>query len=159
MKFDKIIKKSYFLLEQDEQGNMPPTPSVGGQGAPSSSGDAKVAVAGLEKVGKKMGDQIENAEDELFTMSKNLIKVFNQVLKVDNIDLNDHPNLKQILDKLKLAKLNIENKYPNINNKDSKLKFEDFDLSQPLFEDLLIKYNMSPALLKRLDWGYITQRI
>ena len=100
MKFDKIIKKSYFLLEQDEQGNMPPTPSVGGQGAPSSSGDAKVAVAGLEKVGKKMGDQIENAEDELFTMSKNLIKVFNQVLKVDNIDLNDHPNLKQILDKL-----------------------------------------------------------
>ena len=100
MKFDKIIKKSYFLLEQDEQGNMPPTPSVKGQGAPSSSGDAKVAVAGLEKVGKKMGDQIENAEDELFTMSKNLIKVFNQVLKVDNIDLNDHPNLKQILDKL-----------------------------------------------------------
>jgi hypothetical protein len=100
MKFDKIIRRSYFLLEQDEQGNMPPTPSAGGQGAPASSGDSKVAVAGLEKVGKKLEDQVENAEDQLFTMSKDLISVFNQVLKVDNIDLNDHPNLKKIIDSL-----------------------------------------------------------
>ena len=33
-------------------------------------------------------------------MSKDLISVFNQVLKVDNIDLNDHPNLKKIIDSL-----------------------------------------------------------
>jgi hypothetical protein len=101
MKFDKIIRRSYFLLEQDEQAGQQP-PAAGGAPAPAA-GDTKEAAAGLDKLGKKMGDQVENAEDELFSMSKDLVRVFGQAMQADNLQLNDYPNLKQILDKLNNA--------------------------------------------------------
>jgi hypothetical protein len=105
MKFDKIIRRSYFLLEADDQtGQQPP---AGGAPAPipaaGGGGDAKEAAAGLDKLGKKMGDQVESAEDELFKMSKDLVRVISQAMQTDRLQLNDHPNLKQILDKLNNA--------------------------------------------------------
>jgi len=102
MKFDSIIRKSYFLLEQDEQAAQ--QPPAGGAPAPAAGGgDAKEAAAGLDKLGKKLGDQVESAEDQLFKMSKDLVRVVNQAMLTDKIQLNDHPNLKQILDKLNSA--------------------------------------------------------
>lgn len=105
MKFDKIIRRSYFLLEADDQtGQQPPA-----GGAPAaipaagSGGAAKEAAAGLDKLGKKLGDQVESAEDKLFKMSKDLVRVVSQAIQTDKIQLNDHPNLKQILDKLSNA--------------------------------------------------------
>jgi TolA-binding protein len=102
MKFDSLIRKSYFLLEQDEQiGQQPP---AGGAPAPAGGGgDAKEAAAGLDKLGKKLGDQVESAEDQLFKMSRDLVRVVNQAMQTDRIQLDDHPNLKQILDKLNSA--------------------------------------------------------
>ena len=103
MRFDSIIRKSYFLLEQDEQAAQ--QPPAGGAPAPAAGGggDAKEAAAGLDKLGKKLGDQVESAEDQLFKMSKDLVRVVNQAMQTDRIQLNDHPNLKQILDKLNSA--------------------------------------------------------
>jgi hypothetical protein len=95
MKFDKFIRKTYTLLEQDQQQG-PAQPSQ--QGADPSEVSSEV-----EKVGKKMASQVETAEDELYGMSKDLIKVVVQALQADSLNLNDHPNLKQIIDKLNQA--------------------------------------------------------
>lgn len=99
MKFDKFIRKTYTLLEQDEQQGATQPPQQGNSGGANPS-DVSSEV---EKVGKKMGDQVETAEDELFSMSKDLVKVMSQALQADNVNLNDHPNLKQIVDKLNQA--------------------------------------------------------
>ena len=99
MKFDKFIRKTYTLLEQDEQQGAAKPPQQGNTGGANPS-DVSSEV---EKVGKKMGDQVETAEDELFSMSKDLVKVMSQALQADNVNLNDHPNLKQIVDKLNQA--------------------------------------------------------
>lgn len=99
MKFDKFIRKTYTLLEQDEQQGGNPAPQQGSSGG----ADPTEVSAEVEKVGKKMGSQVETAEEELYSMSKNLVKVMGQALQADNIDLNDHPNLKQIIDKLNQA--------------------------------------------------------
>lgn len=99
MKFDKFIRKTYTLLEQDEQQGGNPAPPQGNSGG----ADPTEVSAEVEKVGKKMGSQVETAEEELYSMSKDLVKVMGQALQADNIDLNDHPNLKQIIDKLNQA--------------------------------------------------------
>jgi TolA-binding protein len=96
MKFDKFIRKTYTLLEQDQQQGTP-QPNASGGADPSDVSSE------VEKVGKKMGSQVETAEEELYSMSKDLIKVITQALQTDNINLNDHPNLKQIIDKLNQA--------------------------------------------------------
>lgn len=99
MKFDKFIRKTYTLLEQDEQQGGNPAPPQGSSGG----ADPTEVSAEVEKVGKKMGSQVETAEEELYAMSKDLVKVMGQALQADNINLNDHPNLKQIIDKLNQA--------------------------------------------------------
>ena len=97
MKFDSFIRKTYTLLEQDNQ-------QAGAQpAAPNPTPDPTETSKEVEKVGKKMGDQVETAEEELFSMSKDLIKVMVQALQADNINLTEHPNLKQIMDKLNQA--------------------------------------------------------
>lgn len=99
MKFDKFIRKTYTLLEQDEQQGAAQSPQQGNaEGADPSQVSSEV-----EKVGKKMGSQVETAEEELYSMSKDLVKVISQALQADSINLNDHPNLKQIVDKLNQA--------------------------------------------------------
>jgi hypothetical protein len=95
MKFDKFIRKTYTLLEQDQQQGTAQPPQEGTDPSEVSSE--------VEKVGKKMGSQVETAEEELYSMSKDLVKVMSQALQADNINLNDHPNLKQIVDKLTQA--------------------------------------------------------
>jgi len=95
MKFDKFIRKTYTLLEQDQQQGTAQPPQEGIDPSEVSSE--------VEKVGKKMGSQVETAEEELYSMSKDLVKVISQALQADNINLNDHPNLKQIVDKLTQA--------------------------------------------------------
>jgi hypothetical protein len=99
MKFDKFVRKTYTLLEQDEQLGANPAPQQGASGGadPSEISDE------VAKVGKKMGSQVETAEEELFSMSKDLVKVMSQALQADNIDLNDYPNLKKIIDSLNKA--------------------------------------------------------
>jgi len=99
MKFDRFIRKTYTLLEQDEQQGAAQPPQQGN----AEGGDSTEVSSEVEKVGKKMGDQVETAEDELYSMSKDLVKVITQALQADSINLNDHPNLKQIVDKLNQA--------------------------------------------------------
>jgi hypothetical protein len=99
MKFDKFIRKTYTLLEQDEQQGAAQPPQQGNSGG----ADPTEVSAEVEKVGKKMGSQVETAEDELYSMSKDLVKVMTQALQADNINLNDHLNLKKIVDKLNQA--------------------------------------------------------
>jgi hypothetical protein len=99
MKFDRFIRKTYTLLEQDEQQGGNPAPQQGNAPAPDPS-EISDEVA---KVGKKMGSQVETAEEELYSMSKDLVKVMSQALQADNIDLNDYPNLKKIIDSLNKA--------------------------------------------------------
>jgi hypothetical protein len=99
MKFDKFIRKTYTLLEQDQQQGAAQPPQ---QGADAGADPSEVS-SEVEKVGKKMGSQVETAEEELYGMSKDLIKVVVQALQADSINLNDHPNLKQIVDKLNQA--------------------------------------------------------
>lgn len=99
MKFDRFIRKTYTLLEQDEQQGAAQPPQ---QGNPEA-GDPSEVSSEVEKVGKKMGSQVETAEEELYSMSKDLVKVMSQALQADDINLNDHPNLKQIVDKLNQA--------------------------------------------------------
>ena len=95
MKFDKLIKKTYTLLEQDEQ-NQPNNNN-------NTNQDTSEISSEVEKVGKKMGDQVETAEEELFSISKDLIQIMGQALQADNINLNNHPNLKKIFDDLNKA--------------------------------------------------------
>jgi len=97
MKFDNFIKKTYTLLEQDEQQGAAQPPQQGGN---AGAADPSEVSAEVDKVGKKMGDQVETAEEELYGMAKDLLKVIVQALQADNVNLNDHPNLKQIVDKL-----------------------------------------------------------
>ena len=94
MKFDRFIRKTYTLLEQDEQQG------AGAAQPPQQGADPSDVSAEVDKVGKKMGDQVETAEEELYGMAKDLLKVITQALQADNVNLNDHPNLKQIVDKL-----------------------------------------------------------
>ncbi len=98
MTFDKFIRKTYTLLEQDQQPA--PEPPVTGS---SGGADPTEVSAEVEKVGKKMGSQVETAEEELYSMSKDLIKVVVQALQADSISLNDHPTLKKIVDNLTQA--------------------------------------------------------
>jgi hypothetical protein len=98
MTFDKFIRKTYTLLEQDEQ-QAPQAPAGGNSGG----ADPTEVSTEVEKVGKKMTSQVETAEEELFSMSKDLIKVVVQALQADSISLNDHPTLKKIVDSLTQA--------------------------------------------------------
>lgn len=99
MTFDKFIRKTYTLLEQDEQQAAPKPPAAGNSGG----ADPTEVSSEVEKVGKKMTSQVETAEEELFSMSKDLIKIVVQALQADNISLNDHPTLKKIVDSLTQA--------------------------------------------------------
>ena len=101
MKFDRFIRKTYTLLEQDEQQGTAQPPQQGN--AEGGGGDSTEVSSEVEKVGKKMSSQVETAEEELYNMSKDLVKVMTQALQADSINLNDHPNLKQIVDKLNQA--------------------------------------------------------
>lgn len=99
MKFDVFIRKKFTLLEQDQQQGAAAPP----QQDSANPADPSEISSEVEKVGKKMGSQVEMAQEELFNMSRNLIKVINQALQADSLNLNDHPNLKQIFDKLNKA--------------------------------------------------------
>jgi len=102
MKFDRFIRKTYTLLEQDEQQGTAQPPQQGNAEG-GGGGDSTEVSSEVEKVGKKMSSQVETAEEELYNMSKDLVKVMTQALQADSINLNDHPNLKQIVDKLNQA--------------------------------------------------------
>jgi len=73
MKFSKLVKKSYKLLEQappPEDAAMPPPEaqagSSGGVGGPTP--DQQKAGDDIEKAGEKMSNQVETAMDEMVTL-------------------------------------------------------------------------------------------
>jgi len=90
------------LLEQDQQQNQQQGGAQPEQDNANQPDPSEIS-SEVEKVGKKMGSQVEMAEEELFNMSKNLINVFKQAFQADGLNLNDHINLKQIIDKLNKA--------------------------------------------------------
>jgi hypothetical protein len=73
MKFSKLVKKSYKLLEQGpppEDAAMPPQDAQAGA-APAAGGptpEQKQAGDDIEKAGEKMSNQVETAMDEMVSL-------------------------------------------------------------------------------------------
>lgn len=78
MKFDKLIKKSYTLLEAD-QNQQPQEPTQTEQ-PPSASSSSDI-----DKAGKDMSRNVELAEDALVKISKRLVDCFKQLSILNDV--------------------------------------------------------------------------
>lgn len=74
MKFDQLIKKSYYLLEQDE--------NAGGQAAPDES-QMKDAAQQIDKSGEEMETQIQSTFSEIVKLVRELTNIFDQEISVN----------------------------------------------------------------------------
>ena len=95
MKFDQLIKKSYYLLEQDE--------NAGGQPAPDES-QLKDAAEQIDKTGDKMQTQVESTFSELVNLIREMINIFEQEKVVNKQEFS--PRLQKFLEDLKQSTAN-----------------------------------------------------
>ena len=92
MKFDQLIKKSYYLLEQDE--------NAGGQAAPDES-QMKDAAQQIDKTGKDMETQIQSTFSELVKLVRELTDIFDQEMSVNKKAFP--PRIEELIEQLKNA--------------------------------------------------------
>jgi hypothetical protein len=92
MKFDQLIKKSYYLLEQDE--------NAGGQAAPDES-QMKDAAQQIDKTGKDMETQIQSTFSELVKLVRELTDIFDQEMSVNRNAFP--PRIEELIEQLKQA--------------------------------------------------------
>lgn len=85
MKFDEYIKKAFVMLEAGENPAQPPTQDSGGAPTPNGGAPSASNPKDLEKAGKSMSDNVENAEDALAKIAKRLIYSFRQILQTNDI--------------------------------------------------------------------------
>lgn len=80
MRFDELIKKSYFLLEQDQGTEQQPEES----GSPDQVKDAAKV---LDKSGQKLTTQVEAAQEQLVNLIKSLVDALMVERRAENIKL------------------------------------------------------------------------
>jgi hypothetical protein len=71
MKFSKLVKKSYKLLEQappPEDAAMPPQAAQAGAAEAGPTPEQQKAGDDIEKAGEKMSEQVETAMEEMITL-------------------------------------------------------------------------------------------
>lgn len=90
MKFDQLISKTYYLLEQDE--------NAGDQPAPDESG-LKDAAQQIDKTGKDMETQVQSTFSELVNLIREMVNIFEQEKAVNNQEFS--PRLQKFLEDLK----------------------------------------------------------
>jgi len=96
MRFDELIKKSYFLLEQDQGTEQQPEES----GSPDQIKDAAKV---LDKSGQKLTTQVEAAQEQLVNLIKSLVDALMTEHRAENIKLT--PAITAALQNIKNATL------------------------------------------------------
>lgn len=103
MKFSKLVKKSYNLLEQGpppQQGQdaaMPPAPNE----TTGPSQEQQQAGDDIEKAGKKMTDQVETAMDEMVTLLGKIVDFLRNEKRMGQAKYP--PKIETLLTKIKQA--------------------------------------------------------
>lgn len=90
MKFDNLIKKTYYLLEQDQQ-------------PPEKKADMEDAAQTLDKAGRKMESQVETVQDELVDLIKRLVEALITESRAENIKLT--PSIIEVLKDIRSSTL------------------------------------------------------
>jgi ABC-type transporter Mla subunit MlaD len=86
MRFNNLIKKAYFLLENDQDLN---GKNISGKGNPEqkpSASDPKSV--DIDRVGQEMSDKFQNSEEMLGDVIKKLVQILDQ-LKDKRVSLQD----------------------------------------------------------------------
>jgi hypothetical protein len=94
MKFKELIRKSYFLLEQDQ------TDTADSAG---STGQMKDAAKVLDKSGEQMASQVEAAQEQLVNLIKSLVEALMTEYRAESIKLT--PSIAEALQNIKNSTL------------------------------------------------------
>lgn len=103
MKFSKLVKMSYKLLEQgpppeqNQDAAMPPSPNQGSD----PSQDQQQAGEDIEKAGKKMSDQVETAMDEMVSLLGKVVDFLRNEKRMGQAKYP--PKIENLLNKIKQA--------------------------------------------------------
>jgi hypothetical protein len=103
MKFSKLVKKSYNLLEQgppseqNQDAAMPPPPNQ----ANMPSDEQQQAGDDIEKAGKKMSNQVETAMDEMVSLLGKIVDFLRSEKRMGQAKYP--PNIENLLNKIKQA--------------------------------------------------------
>jgi hypothetical protein len=92
MKFDQLISKTYYLLEQDD--------NAGDQPAPDESG-LKDAAQQIDKAGEESQSQLQSTFSELVKLVRELTDIFDQEMSVNKKAFP--PRIEELIEQLKNA--------------------------------------------------------
>ena len=93
MKFDQLIKKTYYLLEQDE--------NAGEQPAAPDEGQMKDAAQQIDKAGEETESQLQSTFSELVKLVRELTDIFDQEMSVNKNAFP--PRIEELIEQLKQA--------------------------------------------------------